>query len=160
MTRHATAILLALALGVAAPSRAGSIQPREGWEVHDTDLAQAELFERLKTAVEQQGLMVVTRAGPTQAARNRGIEIPGNMVVGVYNNDYAVRVLELSVPAMIEAPIRFYLTEDEDGTATLSYKRPSHVFAPYMEEGGDALAAIAEELDGKFAEIAAAAVQP
>jgi hypothetical protein len=42
-------------------------------------------------------------------------------VTGPITNDYAVRVLALSTPAMIEAPIRFYVTENADGTATLSY---------------------------------------
>ena len=37
-----------------------------------------------------------------------------------------------------------------NGTSTLSYKKPSHVFAPYMDEGGDALKALAAELDQLF----------
>ena len=68
-------------------------------------------------------------------------------------------MLEASIPAGIEAPIRFYITENDDGTATLSYKRPSSVFAPYID-GGDALDALASELDDVFAAIAAAAVAP
>jgi uncharacterized protein (DUF302 family) len=78
-------------------------------------------------------------------------------VVGVFNNDFAVRTLEGSTAAMIEAPIRFYVTENGDGTATLSWKTPSAVFAPYADEGGAELQAIAGELDTKFEEIAAAA---
>ena len=53
--------------------------------------------------------------------------------------------------------IRFYLTENADGTATLSYKSPSFVFAPYADEGGADLAALAAELDAVFAGIAEAA---
>jgi uncharacterized protein (DUF302 family) len=78
----------------------------------------------------------------------------------VFNNDYAVRILGLSTAAMIEAPVRFYVTEEPDGTATLSWKMPSVVFAPYLDEGGDALAAIAEELDAKFDTIASRASNP
>jgi hypothetical protein len=59
---------------------------------------------------------------------------------------------------MIEAPIRFYVTENADGTATLSYKSPSHVFAPYYAERGDGLRTIAGELDTIFAAIAERAV--
>ena len=55
--------------------------------------------------------------------------------------------------------MRFYVTENSDGTATLSYKIPSVVWSAYADEGGEALAAIGVELDEKFAAIAAAAIQ-
>ena len=80
-------------------------------------------------------------------------------MIGVFNNDFAVRVLATSTAAMIEAPIRFYVTENADGTATLSYKLPSTVFAPYLDEGGADLAALAAELDRHFAAIAAQAAE-
>jgi len=60
---------------------------------------------------------------------------------------------------MIEAPVRLYVTEQADGTAILSYKTPSHVFAPYLDEGGDKLIALAQELDQRFAAIAQKASQ-
>lgn len=129
---------------------AGDLQPREGWVVHSTTQTFDELTKSVKTAVQANGLIVVTQAGPTKAAANRGITIPGNRVIGVFNNDFAVRVLETSTAAMIEAPIRLYVTENNDGTATLSYKQPSHVMSPYIDEGGAALTSIAQELDDKF----------
>lgn len=150
---------LAAAL-IAVGAQAGPVAPRDGWAVHDTERGHAELLERLKQAVEAEGMFVVTEAGPTEAARSRGIEIPGNRVVGVFRNDFAVRALEASTASMIEAPIRFYVTENADGTATLSYKRPDFVFAPYLAEGGDALRTVAAELDAIFAAIAARAVAP
>ncbi len=85
--------------------------------------------------------------------------IPGNMVIGVYRPDFAVRMLAASIPAGIEAPIRFYITENADGTATLSYKKPSAVFAPYTD-GGAALTELAAELDRLFAKIANEAARP
>ena len=66
-------------------------------------------------------------------------------------------MLAASVAAGIEAPIRMYVTDDGDGTATLSYKTPSHVFAPYMDDGGPDLAELAAELDEIFSRIAAQA---
>ena len=148
---------LAAAL-IAAQAQAGSIAPREGWAVHDTAQGYSELLDSLKAAIKAEGMYLVTQAGPTAAAARRGITIPGNRVLGVYRNDYAVRALATSTAAMIEAPIRYYVTENEDGTATLSYKTPSAVFAPYLDEGGEALSAIAAELDAIFAAIAARAV--
>ena len=56
--------------------------------------------------------------------------------------------------AAFDADVWFAWTATLDGTATLSYKRPSFVFAPYMEEGGQALETLAAELDARFASIA------
>ncbi|MEL7154264.1 MAG: DUF302 domain-containing protein [Pseudomonadota bacterium] len=146
------------ALLLASQAYAGSIAPRDGWAVHDTEQEYKVLIDNVKSAVKANGMFVVTQAGPTGAAKKRGIEIPGNRVIGVYNNKFAVRAIRLSVAAMIEAPIRMYVTEDADGSATLSYKTPSHVFAPYFDEGGAELQALAAELDAIFARIAAQAV--
>jgi len=156
MMRFFMACVLTIALS--SPVLAGSITPREGWRVHATQQSYAALLENTRAAIKAQGMFLVTEAGPTQAAANRGIDIPGNRVLGVFRNDYAVRAVRLSVPAMIEAPIRLYITEDGDGTATLSYKTPTHVFGPYMAEGGPKLEALAEELDQVFAAIAERAV--
>lgn len=155
---HLAAAIGIGAMLVAAPLAAETPWPEQGWEVHATSMPYATLLDRLKAAVEAEGMFVVTQAGPTEAAADRGVEIPGNRVIGVFRNDYAVELLDQNVPAMIEAPMRFYVTEEDDGSATLSWKTPSHVLSPYAEEGGDELAAIGEELDAVFAAIAARAV--
>ncbi len=140
-------------------SMAGPLTERSGWAVHPTGKSFGDLVKSTRGAVKANGFGVVTQAGPTGAAAARGITIPGNRVIGVFNNDFAVRVLSLSTAAMIEAPIRIYITENADGTATLSYKTPSLVFAPYLSEGGQELADIATELDGRFHTIAVAAAK-
>ncbi len=104
-------------------------------------------------------MYVVTRASASAGAERRDVDIPGNMVVGVFRNDFAVRMLEASVPAGIEAPIRFYVTEEDDGTAALRYQKPSAVFAPYVG-GGAKLNELAGELDEIFAAIARQATGP
>ena len=141
------------ALALAEP-----LTEREGWVVTPTEKTYETLIDDVKDAVTANGYGVVTEAGPTAAAAQRGVTIPGNRVIGVFNNDVAVRTLALSTAAMIEAPIRMYVTQNEDGTATLSYKTPTLVFTPYMDEGGDELAEIAAELDSDFATIAGDAV--
>jgi len=109
------------------------------------------LLQRIERAVERHGLAVVAKASASQGAAARGIRIPGNAVVMVFRNDYAVRMLDASVAAGIEAPLRLYLTENADGTATLSYRLPSAVFRPYRHAELDRLAG---ELDVLFARIA------
>ena len=146
-----------LTLICATALHAQTIAPREGWVVIGTDKSHADLLADLKTAVKANKMGVVTQAGPTGAAKARGITIPQNRVVGVFNNDFAVQILSLSTAAMIEAPIRFYVTEEPDGTATLSYKTPSFVFSPYMVEAGPDLKSLAQDLDDRFARIAEAA---
>lgn len=153
-------LMLALIMSLVASVGIGETIPaRDGWVVLQTSKSYPVLIDALKTAVKANKMGVVTQAGPTKAAAGRGITIPGNRVIGVFNNDFAVKILALSTAAMIEAPIRFYVTENADGTATLSYKTPSHVFAPYLPEGGDTLKTLTAELDGRFDAIAKAASQ-
>ncbi len=137
------------------PAWADRVTPRDGWMVLETAFTYEELLARTQDAVRESPLAIVAQAGPTGAAASRGVEIPGNRVIGAFNNLFAVRILELSPAAMIEAPIRLYVTENPDGTATLSYKTPSFVFAPYIDEGGPALVIAAAELDEIFEAIAA-----
>ncbi|QHQ33752.1 DUF302 domain-containing protein [Algicella marina] len=143
----------------AGPALSGPLTERDGWEIMPTGKGFDALVEDVLAAVEGNGMGVVTQAGPTGAAKARGVDIPGNRVIGVFNNIVAVEVLGLSTAAMIEAPIRLYVTENEDETATLSYKTPSLVLAPYFEEGGARLEEIAGELDTVFDEIAADATE-
>jgi len=60
-------------------------------------------------------------------------------------------MLQASVPAGVEAPLRLYVTENADGSATLSYRTPSAIFAPY---GNAKLDTVAKELDPIFERIA------
>ena len=96
-------------------------------------------------------MLMVARASASRGASGRGIKIPGNLVLGVYRNDFGVRMLKASVPAGIEAPLRFYVTENADGSASLSYRTPSAPFKPYGSADLDKMAA---ELDAIWAKIA------
>lgn len=153
-------LLLCFLICGAAYAQASDLAPRAGWVVLPTQKDHETLLADLKAAVKANKMGVVTQAGPTGTAAKRGITIPENRVVGVFNNDFAVKILALSTAAMIEAPIRFYVTENADLSATLSYKTPSFVFAPYFDEGGAGLRALAEELDGRFEAISQAAIAP
>jgi uncharacterized protein (DUF302 family) len=125
-----------------------------GWVIAPTGHNYAELVERVDAAVAKSPLGVVTRASATVGARKLGQDIPGNMVVGVFAPQFAIRLLDASVAAGIEAPLRLYITENAEGTATLSYKTATHVLAPYTSEGGQTLTALAAELDGILQQIA------
>lgn len=150
--------VLAILLTLTGPGLSDDLSDREGWEVYPTTQDFDGLLARLKAAVGDEGMALVTQASASEGAAGRGVTIPGNTLVGVYRNDFAVRMLEASIAAGIEAPIRFYVTENPDGSATLSWKTPSFVFGPYMEEGDDRLKDLATELDVIFQAIADRAV--
>ena len=129
--------------------------PYEGVQVIDCTKTFKALFNDLDAAIRKHRMGIVGRASASMGAARRGIEIPGNAVYAVFRNDFAVRMLRASVPAGVEAPLRIYLTENADGTARITYRRPSAVFKPYGSADLDAMAA---ELDIIFAKIASDAV--
>jgi uncharacterized protein (DUF302 family) len=147
------ALALAGALAIATSAFGQGAEMRLVPTAHTFDV----LLARVERAVERHGLAVVAKASASRGAAARGIRIPGNAVVMVFRNDYAVRMLEASVAAGIEAPLRLYLTENADGTATLSYRRPSAVFRSY---GHPELDRLANELDDLFGRIARDAAGP
>ncbi len=50
------------------------------------------LVARLDTAIAKHRMFPVTRAGASIGASRRGLKIKGNMVIGVYRNDFAAIV--------------------------------------------------------------------
>ncbi len=130
--------------------------PYPGTLVLKTQSDYPTLVKRLNKAIGDNGMGIVSRASATLGAKSLGITIPGNMVVMAFNPKFAVRMLKASVGAGYEAPIRFYITEQADGTATLTYRTPSSLFAPYKNAELDKMAA---ELDVIFQAIATQATQ-
>jgi uncharacterized protein (DUF302 family) len=147
--------LAGLLILMSATAHSEDRSPYPGTEIRTTEFRFGDLRSRLETAIRKNGMFVVTSASASAGAKARGITIPGNMVIGVFRNDFAVRMLEASIPAGIEAPLRFYLTENGDGSATLTYRRPSAVFAPY---GSTKLDAMAAELDTLWSKIVTDAI--
>jgi len=144
LRRIALAAGLLAAAGIHAQTLEGtrSLPTRYGFDA---------LLERVERAVEANGLGVVAIASASRGAASRGVKIPGNAMVMVFRNDLAVELLAASVSAGYEAPLRIYVTEGADGRATLSYRDPSVLFAPYRNASVDRLA---RQLDATLAKIA------
>ncbi|MGO2008201.1 hypothetical protein [Vreelandella alkaliphila] len=152
-------VTLALLISQSASAEKPVIWPQDGWNVINTDKSYATLVDDLRLAIVEADMLIVTEASPTAATAERGETIPGNRVIGVFRNDYAVEIIRQSVPAMIEAPLRFYVTEDSPNASTLSWKTPSTLLMPYDQENID-LENIANELDILFQRIASNATKP
>ena len=135
---------------ISTPAVAANSTPYPGTQTIKTQSGFDALWKKLEAAVKANGMFVVIRASASRGMAGRDIKIPGNLVIGVYRNDFAVRMLEASIPAGIEAPLRFYVTENGDGTASLTYRKPSAVFALYKSDYLDKMAA---ELDAIWVKI-------
>ncbi len=103
--------------------------------------------QALEKAVAEHKMALVCHANAQKGAAGRGVTIRGNQVLMVFRNDIAVRLLAADPQAGFEAPIRIYVYENADGTATVSYVPPSAVFAPYKHPE---VKAVAAELDPIF----------
>lgn len=147
-------LLVLLIIGTAHAEQAG---PVTGTVTLRTPFGFAELTGRVEQAIQANKMGLVAQASASRGAAARGVTIPGNLVLMVFRNDYAVRMLEASVAAGIEAPLRLYLTENSDGSTSLTYRLPSAVFAPY---GNPELDSMARELDGIFDAIVTEAARP
>jgi len=111
--------------------------------------------EALEKAVAEHKMALVCHANAQKGAAGRGVTIKGNQVLMVFRNDFAVRLLAAEPQAGFEAPIRIYVYENADGTATVSYVPPSAVFARYKHPE---VKAVAAELDPIFKAIVDAAL--
>jgi uncharacterized protein (DUF302 family) len=101
----------------------------------------------LERAITEQKMALVCHANAQKGAAARGVTIKGNQVLMVFRNDLAVRLLAADPAAGFEAPLRIYLSENPDGTTTISYLPPSVVFAPYRHPE---VQAVAKELEPIF----------
>lgn len=104
----------------------------------------AKVAEALERAITEEKMALVCHANAQRGAAARGVTIRGNQVLMVFRNDFAVRLLAADPAAGFEAPLRIYVYENPDGTATVSYVPPSAVFAPYRHPE---VQAVARELD-------------
>ncbi len=143
-----------LVLG-AGLAHADNAAPYPGTVTAKSAFGFGDTVSRLEQSVESNKMGLIAKASASGGAAGRGVKIAGNTVLMVFRNDYAVRMLAASVPAGIEAPIRIYVTEEADGKASVTYRIPSAVFAPY---GNAQLDAMARELDPIFGKIVRDAV--
>lgn len=141
---------LAIMIGLCSQNLLAADLPYDGMVVTASKYGFDALVGRVEKAVVDQKMGVVAQASASRGAASRGVKIAGNAVLMVFRNDYAVRMLKASVAAGIEAPLRLYITENADGSTTLTYRMPSAVFAPYRNSDLDEMA---KELDEIFRNI-------
>jgi uncharacterized protein (DUF302 family) len=148
-------LITAAGLGLYLLAAASTVLADAGTKTVVTGQSFDETVSRLEKSITDNKMGLVAQASASKAAASRGVKIPGNTVLMVFRNDFAVRMLKASVPAGIEAPLRIYVTEGTDGSS-VTYRTPSATFAPY---GNAELDALARELDPIFDKIVADATR-
>ena len=151
--RILAACLVVALLTVATPARAENPTPYPDTVTIETGKPFGPFVEAFAKAITGNGFNIVGIACANCAIKGVfGETVPGNRVFLFFKPAYARRMLAASVAAGIEAPIRVYATEAADGTARVTYRKPSAVFGAY--EVPD-LTAMGRELDSHVARIVA-----
>ncbi len=151
--RILAACLAAALLALAVLARAENPTPYPDTVTVDTGKPFEPYVDAFAKAITANGFNIVGIACANCAIKGVfGETVPGNRVFLFFKPAYARRMLAASVAAGIEAPIRVYATEAPDGTARVTYRKPSAVFGAY--EVPD-LVAMGRELDGHVAKIVA-----
>ncbi len=144
-------LLFAILFGLlAGPALAENTTPYAGTVLVPTNQPFQEFVERLQASIKSNKMGIVAEACATCGAAKIGVVIPGNRVIMVFRPDFAVRMLEASSAAGIEAPLRLYITEGVDGNATLTYRLPSAVFGAYQVPALDKMGAELDEIVAKI----------
>jgi uncharacterized protein (DUF302 family) len=136
-------------------ARPPAVLAQDGKVVLTSKAPFAKVAATLEKAIADQGLGLVCHTDPQQAAAARGVKIPGNQAFLVFTNAFVVRLINADPRAAYEAPIRIYLYENRDGTATLTYVKPSALLKPYAHPEVQKVGA---ELDPIFEKIATQAL--
>lgn len=147
---HLAIILSCVLMASGSIARADSTTPAVALQTVPSQHSYDDLLQRLERAIGDNKMGLVAQASASKGAAAGGIKISGNAVLMVFRNDYAVRMLDANLLAGIEAPLRLYVMENKDGTASIAYRTPSATFAPY---GSPKLDALASELDPIMAKI-------
>lgn len=150
MFRQCLGLLLLFLAGASTAALA-----QDGKAVLPSKAPFARVAAALEQAIADQQMGLVCHANAQQGAAARGVKIPGNQVFLVFRNDFAVRLINADPRAAYEAPIRIYLYENPDGTATLAYVKPSALLRAY---GHPEVAKVGAELDPIFEKIVARAM--
>lgn len=144
MRRAARILAVSALLATWASLQPGRPAAQDGRITTTSRIPFTRVAEGLERAIADQRMALVCHANAQRGAAARGVTIKGNQVMMVFRNDFAVRLLAADPQAGFEAPIRIYLYENPDGTATVSYVPPTVVFARYPHPE---VQAVARELD-------------
>ena len=102
-----------------------------------------ETVDMLKSAIEEQNLMVIHEINPQQMLRMVGVRTGGMRQILFFHPRYMRQILETDRSAGIEPPLKVLAMEGPDGSVMVRYVDPEYQFGRYT-----GLDEIAVELKG------------
>ncbi len=142
-------------LAIIAGLSAGCGEDDAGVRVIDTGKPHARFVVELEAVIRANGLLVAEACGEC-GIQTVDIEDPDAAVLTVTRPGLMMQLLKAGAAAGADPPLRFYISRRDDGTARLTYHRPSRALAVY---GQPALKPLGKELDAVFERIAEAAAR-
>ncbi len=124
--------------------------PDTGVRVIDSSLPPDIFRARLVAAVTDNGLQVLDGACGKCSITTIDVAADDTEIITVYAPDLTLRMMQAGAAAGSDAPLRFYLTRQPDGTSRLTYHLPSQALAVFNAPD---LKPVAEDLDRTFARI-------
>lgn len=92
-----------------------------------------ETVERLKNAIKTAGLLLIHEINPQQILANHGITIQGFKQLLYFHPNYMKQLLESNPEAIIQAPLKFVVREEQNGEVEILYMKPINLFSSYVE---------------------------
>ncbi len=110
----------------------------------------AQIVKALQAAIADAGLKLLYEIDVRAALANAGHRVLGARLMFYFHPDLVQRVLRTDWTAMVEAPLKFLVIEQPDGTTTVRWADPAVSFSRYghlaLAEFGHELSSIADRV--------------
>jgi uncharacterized protein (DUF302 family) len=111
-------------------------------------------LDRLKQSIQAENLLLIHEINTQQIVKTAGIEINGLRQLLFFHPRYMKVVLDHNPAAVVEAPLKFAVVEDDHQAVVVRYADPEYLFNGYA-----GLEALRNELSVLVSKILAAITQ-
>lgn len=148
MKRTFITIFLLSVLAGALDAQEGVMQPPQFQVTVPSKYDFNDTVDLLKTAIEEQNLMVITELDIQQMLRLVGVQRKGMKKVYFFHPSFMKRIMEANKHATAEPPLKIDIMEAPNGKVMVRYINPSYIFGPY-----EGLEEISKELETSLRQI-------
>ena len=117
----------------------------------------ADVVAGLQRGITEHKLTLIGQFDSRKGVPPTNTAVKGNRVLLVYKTDAAMRLIKANPKAGFDAPMRFHVFENPDGTATVTYVKPSTLLKTYRDPE---IRKVADELDLVFTSVMGLALIP